>query len=60
LLNSKNFLEKLQAGNSAAPAVQPDAVQPAAVQAEAVRSDNVPESSKAAAAKEQEHSIKGL
>ena len=28
LLNSKNFLEKLQAGNGPAPEVQPDAVQP--------------------------------
>src|SRR6185437_11442457 len=67
LLNSKNFLEKIQAGNGAAPAVQPDAVQPDAVQPdavqpdavqpdvvqpEAVRPDNVLESSKAAAAKE--------
>jgi len=57
LLNSKNFLEKIQAENGRAPAVQPDAVQadavePEAVQPEAVRSDNVLESSKAAAAKE--------
>jgi 3'-5' exoribonuclease len=53
LLNSKNFLQKLQSGNGAAPAVQPDTVQPQSVQPEGVRSDNVLESSKAAAAKEQ-------
>jgi len=47
LLNSKNFLEKMQAGNGAIPAVQPDVVQP-----EATLKDTVPESSKAAAAKE--------
>jgi 3'-5' exoribonuclease len=52
LLNSKNFLEKIQAVNGAAPAVQSDAVQPDVVQPEAVRTDNVLESSKAAAAKE--------
>jgi 3'-5' exoribonuclease len=53
LLNSKNFLEKLQAASGGgAPAVQPDAVQPDVVQPEAVRPDNVLESSKAAAAKE--------
>jgi 3'-5' exoribonuclease len=47
LLNSKNFLEKIQAGVSPAPEVEPDSVQP-----EAVRPDTVLESSKAAAAKE--------
>ena len=52
LLNSKNFLEKIQAGNESAPEVQPDAVQPDVVQPEAVRPDTVLESSKAAAAKE--------
>jgi len=53
LLNSKNFLEKIQTGNGAAPAVlHPDAVKPDAAQPETVHSDNVPESSKAAAAKE--------
>jgi 3'-5' exoribonuclease len=47
LLNSKNFLEKMHAGNGAAPAVQPDAVQP-----EVALQDTVLESPKAAAAKE--------
>jgi 3'-5' exoribonuclease len=47
LLNSKNFLEKLQAGNGPAPAVQPEAVKP-----EDALKDTVPESTKAAAAKE--------
>jgi hypothetical protein len=47
LLNSKNFLEKLQAGNSPAPAVQAETAQP-----EGALQDTVLESSKAAAAKE--------
>jgi 3'-5' exoribonuclease len=47
LLNSKNFLEKMQPGNNPAPAVQPGAVQP-----DSVLTDNVLESPKAAAAKE--------
>jgi 3'-5' exoribonuclease len=47
LLNSKNFLEKLQAGNGPAPAVQPKAIEP-----EDARQDIVLESTKAAAAKE--------
>jgi len=47
LLNSKNFLEKLQAGNGPSPAVQPHNVQP-----EDARQDTVLESTKAAAAKE--------
>jgi 3'-5' exoribonuclease len=48
LLNSKNFLEKLQAGNGAAPASQPDSAQP-----EGALQDTVLEGSKAAAAKEE-------
>jgi hypothetical protein len=48
LLNSKNFLEKMQAGNGAAQPVQSDAVQP-----EGILTDNVLESPKAAAAKEE-------
>ncbi|HEY2171633.1 MAG TPA: phosphohydrolase, partial [Candidatus Angelobacter sp.] len=47
LLNSKNFLEKIQAGNGTAPDVQPDAAQP-----DTALQDTVLESSKAAAAKE--------
>jgi hypothetical protein len=47
LLNSKNFLAKLQAGNDPAPEVQPDAVQ-----TEGALQDTVLECSKAAAAKE--------
>jgi 3'-5' exoribonuclease len=47
LLNSKNFLEKIQAGNGPAPAVQPEAMQP-----EVARQDTVLESQKAVAAKE--------
>jgi 3'-5' exoribonuclease len=47
LLNSKNFLEKIQAGNGPAPDVQPDAAQPVDD-----LKDTVLESPKAAAAKE--------
>jgi len=52
LLNSKNFLEKIQTGNGAAPAVHLEAVKPDGAEPEVVRPDNVLESSKAAAAKE--------
>jgi hypothetical protein len=47
LLNSKNFLEKMQAGNGHVQPVQPDAGQPV----DGLK-DTVPEGSKAAAAKE--------
>jgi hypothetical protein len=45
LLNSKTFLEKIQAGTVLAPEVQPNAVQPETVQS----GTPAPESSKAAA-----------
>jgi hypothetical protein len=48
LLNSKTFLEKIQAGTASAPEVQPGTVPPAAAQPEAA----VPASSRAATAEE--------